>query len=272
MTIRSNMVDTWNTLIASGEQIQSVWGDEANENLDDRVSKSLDPNQGIASNLIFASAKFPQMVTDPSVGNDATRKSWIDTNFLNKVSSTQQDVAAQVALATGKYVTVDNGKVLARWDADNPASATRRIMIGFPEICLFAIAGGGGAREFRADIVNKWADVAALSTGDHMLGLKLPDGATITAIRCHATQDGTNTVTLALTRHAVNGTGINTAGSIAITNSGSITTELNDTSISPDGIDNDNYAWYLKLSVFTSAPQVNIRSIQIDYTVVRPQP
>ena len=73
MTIRSNMAATYNTLIASGLKIESVWGDDVNENLDDKVSKS----------TLGASAD-PQII---NTGIEIVTGKTIKTNVINETTS-----------------------------------------------------------------------------------------------------------------------------------------------------------------------------------------
>lgn len=100
MTIRSNMVATWNTLIAMGNQIQSAWGDEVNENLDDRVSKSLTPDQGVLSNFSIAAGKA--LTTDTI--NEKTETSGVTIDGLllkdGKLKGTVDVPAVTDTLAT----------------------------------------------------------------------------------------------------------------------------------------------------------------------------
>lgn len=263
-TVRKNMEAYWGDF-GAGEVIQSQWGDDANATLDDALSKSDTGNQAIVSNLVFASAKFPNIQSDPTASNHATRKSWIDTNFLNKITSTQQSVGAGIALAAGKYVTVDAGKVLARWDADNPTSATRFYAIHAAEVAAAIQGGTAGTHLYTYDVSNKWATTTTNNTS--YIGVNFPHGATITALRAWMQNVTSANASINLRRLTRSDT---TDTVFATVNATTTLTEIADTTPT-EVINNDLYGYGIQLAPLNTNA-FNIRGIQIDYTVVRPQP
>lgn len=97
MGINHGMFSSYGTY-AYDDDTDEAWANDVTDTLDDKASKSYTTNQAILSNLVFTTDKFPQMVSDPSVANDAVRKSWADTQHNDKVSKST-DVSQTIASA-----------------------------------------------------------------------------------------------------------------------------------------------------------------------------
>ena len=154
---------------------------------------------------------------------------------------------------------------LAMWNADN-ATVTRRISIDCYEVIGKAVDAGG---------VHRWAELGGNQRAENgatnvtKMGVIFPDGITITALRIYGQCDGTLTMTLQRRTAEQSFPSSTEMASVTLTASWS---EVSDISVSPAIIDNTTYTYYLNFAHTFSLNEARVHKIQIDYTVVRPQP
>lgn len=158
--------------------------------------------------------------------------------------------------------------IVALWDADNIV-VTRRYSIQ-PRgggVGLLAVLEDD-LTNFMVGILSDAAYRINAATG--YLGINLPDGAIVTAFRATGTRPGADTFIISLHRAAHSNGAVTDLASVALPSGRA---EVSDTSITNATVDNDTYGYVIKFvitNVTGTAKECN--GIQIDYTVVRPQP
>ena len=155
----------------------------------------------------------------------------------------------------------------ANWNSDNSPAVTRFLAIGAHEVAAGAIRENTNTLHYVYDGTNRWADSSTQAVS--MMGVHLPHGAIVTALRVTAQESSSTNLSVSLRRdtHASGGS-VDSMASVSITTT---LTELSDTSISNATINNNTHYYFINFNI-SSTIEVRIRAIQIDYTVVRPQP
>lgn len=236
MTVRHDMASFYGTFSA-GDTILAEWANSINDTLDDKVSQTNDTNQAMASNLIFASSKFPQMVSNPSVDNDATRKSYVDGAITSA------------------------GHTL--WNSDNSPAVTRYVSIDIVNL-ENGVHINGGAQRWTYSNGSGWASLAGGPST--MMDIPyLPHGAKLKFIKVTGQYTSGSDLFVQIIKR-VHSTGAWTAiATVYMIDS----MQENSESLGDEVVDNDTNSYLL---YFGGASDARIRAIQIDYTVVRPQP
>lgn len=158
--------------------------------------------------------------------------------------------------------------IVALWNADNVV-VTRRYSIQ-PR------GGGSGLLTILEDDLTNFcvgllSDAAyRINAGTGYLGINLPDGAIVTAFRATGIRPGADTFIISLHRAAHSNGALTDLASVALA---ATRGEISDTSITNATVDNDTYGYVIKFVITnTSGTAKECNGIQIDYTVVRPQP
>ncbi len=94
------------------------------------------------------------------------------------------------------------------------------------------------------------------------MGVHLPDGATVTALRVYG-QESSKPITTYLYRETRSS---GAESEMATVNSTANFEEISDTAINNATIDNDTYAYFIKIVVGSAGGSAKMRGIQIDYT------
>jgi hypothetical protein len=224
--------------------------------------------QPIASHLLFGTSRFPRMVSDPVDNDDGTRKSWIDTNFLNKVISTSQNIGGSLALASSKYVTVNNGKVLSRWDEANPTSQVRWWSFN-PLALINKQSSLGNDTKWTLDDPNGWVEMTVDNGNENWkFPLHLPHNCTITNFHIYGQEVGGGNLAAQYFSYGYDDfLADGPFGSVNTT-----TTMQNNSGTQSDNIDNELYVWYFVIVATTGFTELRLRSVRIEYTVVDAQP
>ena len=158
--------------------------------------------------------------------------------------------------------------LLTKWDADN-ATVTRYAVYGYHQIIASVNTDNPATHDWSYVIDGTKGNHAYItSSSNSYIGIDLPHGSTVIAMRVTAMRDssGTFSVTLRRAKHS--------DGTFAILAYVTVTatsfTEVSDTNIDDATIDNGTYSCHILIGNDNNT--FRIRSVQIDYTVVRPQP
>lgn len=163
-------------------------------------------------------------------------------------------------------LTVTNLSLKANWDTDN--SPVTRTMSVSP-LVLTAYKDTDGTQRWVWDNPNGYVENNTNGFYTYIpLPNGLPNGAVITAFR--VTFAGNATFTTDLRRRRQNSTAMEICATTTHTSSSIV--EQADTSISNNPVDNDDWAYELRTLIGGGGSTSKMYGIQIDYTVVRPQP
>ncbi len=156
---------------------------------------------------------------------------------------------------------------IADWLGDN-SPVTRFKQIGAFEIMQAADDDGGiGTWYYGVGGPGVWAESVTLN--DAIVPVNLPHGATITAFRVTCQETAPAYLAAFLQKERYSDGAIFDIGDIAATTS---QVEQEDTTLNNAVVDNNTYHTYVILRHATNVVAVKIWSIEIEYTVVRPQP
>lgn len=167
--------------------------------------------------------------------------------------------------ASRTWTFPDVAGIVCMWDADN-AAVTRYWSVGYRSILgMLTTRIGSVTLEDGNDYIE-----TGTATTDTYFTVNLPHGAIITAFRGYVQKNGaTDTFNIIIVRYAHSDGTRDVLGSFAATQS---MAEGADTSISNATVDNNTYGYAVEINKLGTTDKGVVRSIQIDYTVVRPQP
>lgn len=203
------------------------------------------------------------MVNFPtSLDNDSTLYLVVDA--VTDVRDFHHNALKDAVIAIETLLGITGAHAFSFWDAANPAITRYWCMGGRALLGLTQI---DGSHSWTYDEGNQWLQSVVIA--DNFIGVNLPHGAVVTAMRvvCQKTSSASGRVMLY--RLA------NSSGAEDLMASCNFTTSLvvvNDVSPSDATIDNDTYSYFLEVQHYIAADEVRLRSVQIDYTVTKPQP
>ena len=234
-------MSTWQPF--AGGIIPSAWGDEVSVTMDDKLHMTETSNtQTVQGPMVFSNTSV--------------------TTFAGPFNNTNTNTN----VLSGP-VTV-GGDLLAKWNADN-AVVTRRIAYDFHHIMNAVNRDNPGIHDWHYTYNGEDNNHASITTASQCyLGVFLPDGATITAFRIVGKRDSAGSFSVSLMRNKQSDGTQDVLGYITITTTSFA--ETNDTVIDDALVDNNAYSYHIFIGNDNNT--FRIRCIQIDYTVVRPQP
>lgn len=272
---------------SSGDKIPSQWGDDVNASLDDRISKTDSSAQQIDSALTVVGALTIQSLAGVLKAASGIVSGGATTSDLSEGSNlyyttarfdTRFGTKSTTNLSEGSNLYYTNSRADARipihssvtekakWVADNSA-VTRYYSVDAIEVAK--AERPDGTRDWSYNETSRYA-TASIASFYNYLGIHLPHGATVTALRVTGQRVTGADLTTWLAGHTRSGT---TYTIMATVVQGTSMSEVSDTSIIGvcNPINNDLYGYSLRFYIDNSGTKY-IRGIQIDYTVVRPQP
>ncbi len=164
--------------------------------------------------------------------------------------------------ASRTYTMQDTSGKVAMWDVDNEA-VTRYVSLDYRSIAAVLLPITG---TWVTDFTNKWIDIIGQGL-QCWIPIQLPDGATITRFCVYSQEEGDAVLSNNLSRIAHSDGAIDGIGTVF---SNSSMSELCDSSLVDNVVDNDTYAYGVELTSGGSTGENRIRSIEIQYTMVGP--
>lgn len=261
------MASYWGAELAG--LMESQWGEDVNVTLDDKLHKSLTTPQTMAGPVNWTTTATHTFAGQIS-GSTLTISSTATFSAIDLIN-TIQEFSTDGALSGNSDTVVPTEKAVktytdlrALWNSDNSA-ITRFACLGGRG--LLNLTGEDGTHNWTYDDTNLWVESSTVK--DSYIAIQLPHGAVVTALRVTGQITGSAQLNVTLTRHENDNTGLQTLASVWST----VTMgEESDTSPNFNSINNDLYSYSFSVRHTTNAAEVRLVAIQVDYTVVRPQP